>query len=450
MKLRIAEIIKLTGERTLCSENKYCNLEGISTDSRKLKKGELFVALKGEKFNGNDFISDAFKKGAIGAIVSNEKSKRPKTYKQFLIHVPDTLEMLGDIAKYYRGKFKIPLVAITGSCGKTTTKEIMSSILSSKFKVLKTPSNYNNLIGLPLTLFNLTGEEDVVVAEMGMSQPGEIKRLTEISQPDVAVITNVGKAHIGFFNSLKEIAKAKAELFRASVKPKISVLNRDDEFFPYFFSKAEGETITFGTNRESDFRADKVTFDSLGRASFYLNGKKKIKLPFIGRGNIYNVLASLAVAHSMGVKIEEAVSILSRVELPSGRSKLYKLNGVYILDDTYNANPSSFINLLETIEKIKIKGKKILVFGDMLELGEAVKEEHIRAGRLISGSSVDILITVGKNTKFISKTILGNKRVWCFDDHSNANKKIENLLGKGDLLVVKGSRAMGMEKFLPC
>ncbi len=292
MNLKIAEILKVTGERTLLPGCKNftldTNISGISTDSRKLKKGELFVALKGDRFNGNDFISDALKKGAIGAIVSDKKSK-VKSQKskvsdfnnKIVIQVPDTLKTLGDIAKYYRRKFKIPLIAITGSCGKTTTKEITSSILSSKFKVLKSLHNYNNLIGLPLTLFKLTPEEEVAVVEMGMSHPGEIKRLSEIAQPTIAVIINVGKAHIGFFNSLEDIAKAKAELFQASIKPEISILNRDDEFFSYFVSRTKGETITFGTNIESDFRAEKITFDSLGRASFYLNGKRKIKLPFL-------------------------------------------------------------------------------------------------------------------------------------------------------------------------
>ncbi len=187
----------------------------------------------------------------------------------------------------------------------------------------------------------------------------------------------------------------------------------------------------------------------MGRASFYLNGERKIKLPFLGKGNIYNVLASFAIASSMGVEIEDAISSLSRIKLPSGRSILYEVDGIHILDDTYNANPSSFLNLLETIERIKVNGKKILVFGDMLELGKDVEKEHIKAGRLISNSSIDVFIAIGKNTKFTSKATSRNKRVLYFNDKDNAQKKLESLLDKGDLLVIKGSRAMGMERMIP-
>ena len=478
MGLKIAEILKITGGKTLWSKNKNFSIDaeisGISTDSRKLKRRELFVALKGGKFDGNNFIPDAFKKGAIAALVPKQSPQSPKSpytssfrshrtaiparqdlaggrNPQFIIQVPDTLQALGDIAKYYRKKFKIPLIAVTGSCGKTTTKEITASILSSQFKVLKSPNSYNNLIGLPLTIFNITGKTDMIIVEMGMSHPGEIKRLAEIARPDIAVITNVGKAHIGFFNSLKDVAEAKAELFQAPVKPKISILNRDDKFFPYFISEADGRAITFGINKQSDFRAEKISFDSLGRASFSLNGKKKIKLPFIGKGNIYNVLASISIAYCMGIKIENVILSLSQAKLPSQRTALYKFDGIRILDDTYNANPLSFVNLLETVERIKVRGKKILVFGDMLELGEKEREEHIKAGRLISDSSIDVLITVGNNTKFTSETISAGRKAWHFDNNNrhNAREKLESLLGKGDLLILKGSRAMEMEEIIP-
>jgi UDP-N-acetylmuramoyl-tripeptide--D-alanyl-D-alanine ligase len=453
MDLKISEILKVTGGRILLPGRRNStfdvSISGISTDSRRLKKGELFVALEGERFDGNNFVGEAFKKGAIGAIVSDQKSKISNAYSQVIIQVPDTLKALGDVAGYYRSKFNVPLIAITGSCGKTMTKEITASMLSSRFKVLKSLHNYNNLIGLPLTLFDLTSEDKIAVVEMGMSYPGEIKRLTEIAQPNTAVITNVGKAHIVFFGSLENIAEAKAELFKVSPQPKISILNRDDKFFPYFLSQIDGETVTFGMNKESDFCAEKITFDSLGRASFYLNGKIKVKLPFLGVGNIYNVLASLAIASSMGVKIGEAISSLSKVELPSGRSVFYKVNGIDILDDTYNANPSSFMNLLKTVERIKTRGKKVLVLGDMLELGRDAEKEHEGAGRLISKSSVDILITVGEKTKFTAKAVSRSIKSWHLNGEDNAEKKLESLLDEGDLLIVKGSRAMKMEKLLP-
>ncbi|HIE43426.1 MAG TPA: UDP-N-acetylmuramoyl-tripeptide--D-alanyl-D-alanine ligase [Candidatus Omnitrophica bacterium] len=460
MELTIGEILDVTGGRTLQPGRKNSvfnvNISGISTDSRKLKRGELFVALKGKRFDGDDFVTDALKKGAIGAIVSEQNSKLRKllenlqlTTYNFIIQVPDTLKALGDIAQYWRRKFKIPLIAITGSCGKTTTREIISSMLSSKFKVLKSPHNFNNLIGLPLTIFNLALHDEVAVVEVGMSVSGEIKRLTEIAQPQIAVITNVGKAHMEFFDSLEDIAEAKAELLQTCSNLSVSVLNRDDEFFPYLLSKTEAKVITFGMHKESDFWAERITFDSLGRATFYLNGEKKVKLPFPGRGNIYNVLASLATVSVMGMKIEEAVSSINHVVLPSGRNDFYRMNGIYILDDTYNANPSSLLNLLETVERIKVRNKKILVLGDMLQLGRIADEEHKKIGKLISDSSVDVLLTIGKKAELTAKAISKNKRVWHFKDTVAAKDKLEALLEKGDLLAIKGSRMTGMERLLP-
>ncbi|MCK4904934.1 UDP-N-acetylmuramoyl-tripeptide--D-alanyl-D-alanine ligase [bacterium] len=458
MNLKISEILKVTGGRiflTGCKQDILeSNIIGISTDSRKLKKGEMFIALRGDRFDGNNFVFEAMKKGAIGVIISKTKDRRPKTKDHssltthhFIIQVPDTLKILGDIAKYYRSKFNTPLVAITGSCGKTTTKEMTSAFLSTKFKVLRTKKNYNNLIGLPLTLFNINDKHDVAVVEMGMSHAGEIKRLAEIARPNIAVITNIGKAHRGFFNSLEDIARAKSEIFKISPQPKISILNRDDQFFSYFASKTKGEIITFGINKKSDFRAEKITFDSFGRASFILNGKVKIKTSFPGRGNIYNILTSLAIAFSMGVEIKQSVSTLPKIQLLSGRTNFYKVNGVHVLDDTYNANPLSFINLLEIIEKVRIKGKKILVLGDMLELGKNAQKEHIKVGKLISDSSIDILIAVGTETQLTAENISANKKAWHFHDKHEAEKKLKSLLSKGDLLAVKGSRSMGMEKF---
>ncbi len=459
MDLKIAEILKITRAGTLLQGCKQeflnRNVVGISTDSRKLKRGELFIALRGDKFNGNDFVSKALQKGAVGAIVSGINSQfplpgsqKPRTNNQFIIQVPDTLKTLGDIAKYYRSKFKIPLIAITGSCGKTTTKEIIFALLSSKFKVLKTKANYNNLIGLPLTLFDIDDKYDVAVLEMGMSRAGEIKRLAEIAQANTVVITNVAKAHKEFFRSLKDIAEAKSEIFKISPQPKISILNRDDKFFSRFASKTKGEIITFGIDRKSDFRAEEITFDSFGRPSFYLNGKMKIKTPFLGRGNIYNILASFAVAFSLGTDIKESISALSEIELLPGRANFYKAKDIYILDDTYNANPLSFANLIRLIDEIKIEGKKVLVLGDMLELGKDSKEEHIKAGKLISDSSVDILITIGQKTKFTAETISKDKKAWHFNDKNKAKKKLEILANKGDLLAIKGSRALEMEKMI--
>jgi len=453
MNLNGAELFKLTGKQKLLTQYARdvldSDIAGISTDSRKFKKGQLFIALKGNKFDGNDFVDDVFKKGAIGAIISKQNPKSEVRNPKFIIKVSDTLKTLGDIALYYRGKFDIPVIAVTGSCGKTTTKEIIYTLLCLKYKVLKTEGNYNNFIGLPLTIFNMNGEYDAVVMEMGMSHAGEIRRLATIARPDIAVITNVGKAHFGFFNSLDDIAKAKAEILETCPPPKFCVLNRDDGFFRYFSSRTKAKIITFGINKKSHFRAEKITFDSLGKASFYLNGKIKVKTPFLGVGNIYNVLASFAVASLTGIEIKQAVSALFDVKLPSGRANLYGIKGFYILDDSYNANPSSIVDLVRTIDKISIRGKKIILLGEMLELGKYSRGEHIKLAKLISASSVDILIATGRETKYTAKNIFGNKKVWYFDDKNEAKKKLESLLNKGDLLAVKGSRATEMEKLLP-
>lgn len=456
MNLNRSELFKLTGKQPVLAEYARdvpdSDIAGISTDSRKFKKGQLFVALKGGKFDGSDFVDKVFEKGAIGAIIPDKKSKIKNKIPngKFIIQVSDTLKTLGDIALYYRGKFNIPVVAVTGSCGKTTTKEIIYALLCSGYNVLKTEGNYNNLIGLPLTIFNINDKHNAMVVEMGMSHAGEMKRLAAIAQPDIAVITNVGKAHLGFFNSLYDIAKAKAEVLETCPPPEFCVLNRDDEFFHYFSSRTKAKIITFGINKKSNFRAEKIAFDSSGKASFRLNGKIKVKIPFLGVGNIYNVLASFAVASLMGVDIKQAISALSAVKLPLGRTNFYKIRGLHILDDSYNANPSSAFDLIRTIDRISVRGKKIILLGEMLELGKYSRGEHIKLAKLISASSVDILIAVGHGTKYTAKNIFGNKKVWYFDDKSKAKKKLERLLNKGDLLAVKGSRATEMEKVIPC
>ena len=446
--LKVGEILKAT-QGVLLQGPQYKLISGISTDSRQIKKGEIFVALKGERYDGHLFVRDALRKGAKGAIISNLNYQLPITNYQIIIKVRDTLRALGDIARYHRNKFRCALVAITGSNGKSSTKEIAAQLLGKYYRVLKTSGNHNNLIGVPRTLLDLNSQVDIAVLEMGMNCPGEIRRLAEIASPQVALITNVGKAHLGGFESLEKVASAKAELLEGLSEETTVILNQDSPFFPYFVSKTRGRIATFGICARADFRAVGVEYDSLGRACFYLNGYKEVKLPFPGEGNIYNTLAAFALARSFGLGIGDCLSSLPDITLPDQRVSFYEWEGVLVLNDTYNANPSSFSNLLHTVERITVCGKKILLLGDMLELGKFSDREHERLGEHIRSSSIDIVITTGEKAHLAGEIVRRSKQVFFLEDVSEAKRLVLDLVEEGDLIVAKGSREMRMEEALP-
>lgn len=460
---KIKELIKAVSGKIIQGDQD-CSINRISIDSRTLIPGDLFFAIIGPSFDGHDFIIEAFKKGAVGAVVckgentllQNEQIDKNK----IIIEVKDTLSALQDWSKYYKDKFKTFNICITGSNGKTTTKEIIAHILSQEFSLLKTSGNYNNEIGIPLTLLQLNKSHKLLVAEMGMRGLGEIKTLTDFIPPDLAVITNIGEAHIGLLGSKDNIFKAKSELLQSLDKDGIAILNRDDL---YFFRMREivknKKVYTFGIENKSDFMADNIRIVSDKGMKFTLvvqnSVNKEIYFPLLGRHNIYNALAASAAAFAMGIKldlIERCLSSFKPLDLHMQLSNFYK--DIKILNDSYNASPLSVKSSLETLTEVAQKNRKIAILGDMLELGEKTDFYHREIGKEVAKLSIAILITVGPGGKIIAQSSkeegMAEERVFSFGKNEKINlaNKLLNLIKPGDYILLKGSREMKMEEIL--
>lgn len=424
-------------------------VSGISTDSRTLKAGDLFAALIGETFDGHDFIAQAVSRGAMGALVSRDVGELST---RTLILVEDTLQALGDIARLYRSSFNIPVVGITGSNGKTTTKDMASSVLSRKYSVLKTEGNLNNAIGVPLTLFGLSKTHEVAVIEMGTGAPSEMSRLVEIAQPDVAVITNVGPTHLEFFGSIDGVAAEKAILARAASS---AVLNADDPFVAKMSDVVDGTTISFGLDNSADVLAAEIEQDQDGRPEFTLvvnERKTRVCLPTLGRHNIYNALAAASVGVLFRMEIDEIKEALESYKGVPGRMQKLALDGATIIDDTYNSNLVSLMAAVDFLSETECDGKRIAVIGDMLELGERSDELHREAGHFIAGRPIHILVTVGDRATKIAEAVLSDgiskDRVVICETNLEAATYLRSILCNGDIVLIKGSRGMKMEEIV--
>jgi len=454
--LSVEEVIQATGGRLLQGERNTC-FEGISTDSRTVQSGDLFVALKGDRFDGHSFAIEVLTKEANGIVVEEEKAGdfRWNGFRsKAVIVVKDTLQALGDLARQNRRKHPVPVIAVTGSNGKTTTKEMISACLEATLPVLKTQGNLNNLIGLPLTLLRLTGNERAVVLEMGMSVPGEIRRLTEIAEPDVGLITNIQQAHLEGMGSLDRLKEEKGELFRKMRPDGTILVNRDD---PRVVDQAQdfpGGKITFGMNGDADIMARNVRLLGLKGTSFtlVLGGEEtEITLPLLGKHFVPHALSAIAAAKLLGIDLKKIREALERFHPYSMRMEVLPLDGGEILiNDAYNANPSSMEAALETLAEVKGRGRAVAVLGDMLELGEFEEEAHKRLGEKIGELSIDFLLCLGEEASLVVESAvrkgLRPERAKVVGSHSEAVSHLNRIVQKGDWILVKGSRRMAMEK----
>jgi UDP-N-acetylmuramoyl-tripeptide--D-alanyl-D-alanine ligase len=454
--LSVEEVIQATGGRILQGE-KNALFERISTDSRTIRAGDLFIALKGDRFDGHAFALEALKKEAGGIVVEEERASgfrwngfRPKA----VIAVKDTLRALGDLARERRRKHRIPVLAVTGSNGKTTTKEMISACLETTLPVLKTQGNLNNLIGLPMTLLRLTGNEKAVVLEMGMSVPGEIRRLTEIAEPDVGLITNIQQAHLEGMGSLDKLQEEKGELFR-KMKPDGTILiNRDDPRVVLLAQEFPGDKMTFGVNGPADVMARDVRLNGARGTSFtlLLGGEEtKITLPLLGRHFVPHALSAIAAAKLLGIDLEKIREALERFHPYSMRMEVFPLDGGAILiNDAYNANPASMEAAVETLGEVKGRGRAVAVLGDMLELGGFQEEAHRRLGEKIGELSIDFLLCLGEAASLVVTSAIRKglkpERAKVVESHSEAVSLLNRIIQKGDWILVKGSRRMAMEK----
>ena len=421
----------------------------FNIDSRLSEPGELFFALVAER-NGHDFIKQAADKGASGAVISQ---KIIPPFDDFaLIKVPNTLEALHELAQNTLIELPVKVVGITGSIGKTTTKEFTSALLEKRFKVLKSEGNFNNHLGLPLSVLRLREDHEIAVLEMGMSHAGEIKSLTQIAPPDVAVITNVKPVHLEFMKNMTNIADAKKEIL-VGMKPNgTAILNGDDPWVNKISSAWKGEKVFFGFSKNWDISAQNIQKTGLNGMSFELNYgglRKKVALPSFYDSTLSNFLAAVAVAFTFSVPIEDINERSAQLKPAPKRGTVSLLEKAKtLIDDSYNSNPVALEVTLKSVAELRAK-RKIAVLGDMLELGEDSVKYHVSAGKQVVESGFDLLVTVGPLSKHMADGArekgMPKERIHTFENSQEAAKSLGGLLEHGDLILVKGSRGIKME-----
>ncbi|HPD60676.1 MAG TPA: UDP-N-acetylmuramoyl-tripeptide--D-alanyl-D-alanine ligase [Thermodesulfobacteriota bacterium] len=427
---------------------------GISTDSRTIKPGEIFLALKGDTFDGHDFISEAIGKGALGVVVQSGRSVAQTKKDLIIIEVKDTLYALGDCAAQYRRLYDIPIVAVTGSNGKTTTKEMIAAVLSNKRRVLKNQGNLNNLIGLPLSLLKLSSAHDVGVFELGMNRRGEIARLVDIAHPTVGIVTNVGPVHLEYLKTIEEVAEAKGELFQNLSPEATAIINQDDPRIEKLSSRFSGEKITIGIKKPGDVTAKNIVPIGADGMRFDLVIREKtlpVFLPMIGAHNVMNALAAAGAVIALGedpIMISEGLKNFHNLNL---RQQLITLpEGITIINDTYNANPVSMKKALETFFLLQGSRRGIVILGDMLELGSQAAALHRELGHEVAKMGIRLLIIMGQFSFDVREGALSgglfSSSIYIGRSHQDIIDFLRGVLKPGDLVLVKGSRGMAMEK----
>ena len=430
------------------------NFDDIVTDSRKITPNSLFIALKGENFNGEDFAAEAVKKGAAGVIVSIEcpKEKLPST--GLVLRVADTLAAYQSFARLWRERFDIPVVAITGSNGKTTTKDLTAAALSRLGAIQKTSKNYNNEIGVPLTLLGLNESHKAAVVEIGMRGLHQIDALAEIVKPTIGIVTNVTETHIELLGSIENIALAKSEMVTSIKRGGVVILNADDpNVLAMKVKAAEGvKVLTFGIDHEADLQAFDIETDSTA-TTFKVRGiaDYTFKINLLGRHNVLDALAAICTALESGLSCEDIQAGFEELETTAMRFQVINRDGLTIINDAYNAAPASMRASIKTTADLA-KGRKIAVLGDMLELGDISESAHREVGREVANAGFDFLLTLGTLGRFIADGARGAgleaERVLSFDTHEDTAAALKNITQSGDTILFKASRGMKLEKVL--
>lgn len=445
----VEDIIKLCNGILVSGENNLV-IDNICTDTRKIQKNDIFIAIKGEVYDGNKLYEEALKKGAIAVILDNKEVITKEKYQdKTIILVENTIKCLQQLATYKRSLYDIPVIAVTGSVGKTSTKDIIYEVVKQKYNTLKTEANLNNHIGLPLTILKLKSHEALVI-EMGMNHLGEIRTLTNIAKPTISIITNIGTAHIGNLGSRENILKAKLEITEGMNNEGTLIINNDNDLLnkEYNNLKEKYNTITIGINNKSDYNAINIE-DNIFESNFKINNQP-ITINVGGEAFIYNSLVAYAVGKIL--KIEDSLiskAIFNFKLSPHRLEKKETPNGITIIDDTYNANMDSMLNALSILSKLKNK-RRVAILGDMLELGEYTKEIHEKVGKEITPKTLDILITVGNNAKYIKEAALKNNfpdsNIYSFIDSNELIQSIDKILSTNDIVLLKGSHSMNLDK----
>jgi UDP-N-acetylmuramoyl-tripeptide--D-alanyl-D-alanine ligase len=452
--LSAGEILKATGGSPLQGGAEW-SCHGISTDTRTLRTGNFFIALPGKNFDGHDCLAAAAEKGAAGLLIRMDRRGilGAGTKGLPVIGVPDTLHALGDLAGAWRRRFSLPVVAITGSSGKTTTKEMLTAIASRTMKVIATEGNLNNLIGLPQTLLNIGEAHELAIVEMGTNSPGEIARLAAIAQPDIGLITNIGPAHLEGLGSIEAVREEKGALFNLMNGRGVAVINRDDDAVGVLARRWRGNRFTFGLKSEADVTARRV--ERAGpegvRFSLVIGGiGTPVRLAVPGEHHILDALAASAAAWMLGIDRETIAAGLAAFRPVPGRMEIRRLgNGAFLILDAYNANPASMREGLKTLRDLRGKDRATVILGDMLELGAKAGELHGEVGELLSETGIDRVFLKGAYSRStaegaIKKGLPGEAIVF-FDHPDEVIALLRSYLKEGDWILIKGSRMMKLE-----
>ncbi|NPV82819.1 MAG: UDP-N-acetylmuramoyl-tripeptide--D-alanyl-D-alanine ligase [Candidatus Aminicenantes bacterium] len=450
--LFLGQVARLAGGRLLQGRPETLILS-YTFDSRQAAPGALFFALK-DKRDGHQFVRDAYEKGAAAACISEEVSGLPPDFG--LIRVDDTLKALQTLAARWLDLHPVKVVGITGSVGKTSTKEFTARLLQEKFRVLKSPGNFNNQIGVPISILSMDGSQDIAVLEMGMSQRGEIRKLTEIAPPDVAVITAIAPVHLEFFRDLEDIALAKKEILDGARPGALAVLNGDDPLLRKIGGTwSGGRVLYYGSGHDSPVRAENIEHLGLEGIRFDLvlgQERSSIRLPFLNRALVSNLLAACTVAHYFGLKSGELLPALRDLPAVEHRGQLLELkNGIRVYDDSYNSNPVALKSVLESLGRIAAP-RKIAVLGDMLELGPQEIDFHREAGRRVPENGWNVLVTVGPRARHLAAGAVERGfdagSVHSFDEALEAAEWLRHFLKAGDLVLVKGSHGLALDRIV--
>jgi len=455
-----AELIRATGGKLLQGRGES-RIQGVSTDSRKLAAGNLYIPLQGANFDGHDFLEAAVAKGAGGLLADARhggllENLSTQGASCLMILVEDTLRALGDLARFWRRAVLKPVIAITGSSGKTTTKEMAAAILSQRLSVHKTEGNLNNLIGLPLTLLRLQREHDLALVELGTNARGEIKRLTEIAEPDIGLVTNIGPAHLEGLKSLEIVREEKGDLDGNMSSSGLAVFNADDEALTPLRRLWRGRTLTYGVTSPADLTAARIAKEGVAGQSFTLNAGSEsavVRLSASGMHNVYNALAAAALSRASGIGITEISQGLRNFHPVAARFEVHRLpNGAFLVDDTYNANPASVREALKTLRTLKGSARSVAVLADMLELGDQAETLHETVGAEVAATDVGRLFLKGSLSRATAvgaiEAGLPEKRIAFFEEPEEIVPHILSFVREGDWILVKGSRRMRMEEIV--
>jgi len=442
---KIAEFISAQGEFP-----REDIAHGYSIDSRTVGNGELFFAVKGERLDGHDFVAGAIAQGAVAAVVRKDQLHRFPGNDR-LLSVDDTLIALQTLATAVRKVWGKPLIGVTGSAGKTTTKEAIAHVLASKFRVLKSEGNFNNHFGLPLMLLKLQPEHDLAVIEMGMSHAGEIRALAKIAQPEIGVVTNVAPVHLEFFDSLAGIARAKYELVESLPSSGTAVLNADDEYVSQFGRDFKGRVIKYGTGANADVRAENMQSRGADGSEFEIvvgDIREHARLPLVGDHNVLNALAAVSVSIACNMKVPKAVAALSTLKPADKRGQVVQVGNITVINDCYNSNPKALHAMVDALAAMRAQ-RRILVAGEMLELGPAGEEMHRGAGKHAAEKKIDMVLGV---RGLAQAMVDGAKQAGCHADFVATPEQAGEWLARetrdGDVVLLKASRGVKLEKAL--